>query len=177
MLPFGKPRKNVEHLGERIDAINTIEAVTEEPEVLGDGERADDRVAADDLVQTHADPPGGTSPGDVEPGVNDASPDGGLESRDRSQQRGLASAVRAEQGDDLAGIDGEIDIEQHLHGTVGDLKTFDRKHRCRFAVEPSHPSWHLSRCGGGEVGGRIPRRVGVSTDGPTHPHQRQGKEP
>ena len=43
------------------------------------------------------------------------------EARDRAQQRRLAGAVRAEQRDDLALADLEVDAEQHLHLAVRDV--------------------------------------------------------
>ena len=44
-----------------------------------------------------------------------APPAAGDEARDRLEQRRLAGAVGAEQGDDLALVDLEVDAEEHLH--------------------------------------------------------------
>ena len=49
-------------------------------------------------------------------------PDGPGDARYRLQQRRLAGAVRAEQGDDLALADVEVDAEQHLHVAVAHVE-------------------------------------------------------
>jgi hypothetical protein len=44
---------------------------------------------------------------------------GGVQSADLAQQRGLAAAGRAEQGDDLSRGDVQGDVAQHTAGRVG----------------------------------------------------------
>jgi hypothetical protein len=47
----------------------------------------------------------------------------------RAHRRGLAHAVAAEQGDDLALADVEADIEQHLAGAIGRLQVAHAQHQ------------------------------------------------
>ena len=91
-------------------------------QVLGDGERREHAAAArhlrhaarGDLVRRRV--------GDLAP-VEDHRAAVGLDhAGDRLQQRRLAGAVRAEQRDDLALVDLEVDAEQHLHAAVGDVE-------------------------------------------------------
>ncbi|MNL74363.1 hypothetical protein D3C87_1999940 [compost metagenome] len=46
----------------------------------------------------------------------------------RFHQRGLAHAVAAHDGDDLAGFHGKIHAVDHLALAVGDVQVFDCKH-------------------------------------------------
>ena len=48
---------------------------------------------------------------------------------DHLEQRRLAGAVDAEQGDHLAVVDGEVDAEQHLQLPVGEVDRPAREHR------------------------------------------------
>ncbi len=71
--------------------------------------------------------------GDVAPGDQDPpGPDLG-EAGDGAQQRGLAAAGRAEQGDELAGRHLERDALQHLDRAEGDLDPLDAQRI------PGHP--------------------------------------
>ena len=63
-------------LGDALVAFGSTDPVAEEIEVVGHSERPHNRLASDDLMQPHADPPRGTSFGDVQSGVHDASADG-----------------------------------------------------------------------------------------------------
>src|SRR5437763_41945 len=49
------------------------------------------------------------------------------EARYGLEQRGLAGAVGAEQGDDLPLLNVQVDAEQHLHLVVGDVDTATRE--------------------------------------------------
>ena len=73
-----------------------------------------------------------------------------IESADQPQQRRLAAAGRAEQGDDLAGADLEVDVAQHgAHAAAG------LRERAPDAAQ-AHPEGggaHGGR-GGGDRGGR-----------------------
>ena len=59
---------------------------------------------------------------------------------DGAQQRRLAGAVRAEEGDELALLDVEVDVEQHLRAVVGDVDVAADDHlvaaRARGPVGP-----------------------------------------
>ena len=48
-----------------------------------------------------------------------------LEAGDGAQQRGLAAAGGAEDRDELAGLDREVDAVQHRHGAVADMEVLD----------------------------------------------------
>ena len=50
------------------------------------------------------------------------------ESGDALEQRGLAGAVAAHAGDDLARLHAEVDVEQDLRFAVGDVQAADRQY-------------------------------------------------
>ena len=52
----------------------------------------------------------------------------GTSPADRLEQRRLAGPVGAEQGDDLALVDLEVDVEQHLHVAVAHVQAPDEQH-------------------------------------------------
>ena len=51
-----------------------------------------------------------------------------LNAGEAAQQRGLAGAVRADDGDDLAGVHREVDAVQHLDAAVARAQALDVKH-------------------------------------------------
>ena len=51
-----------------------------------------------------------------------------LDAGEAAQQRGLAGAVGADDGDDLAGVDREVDAVQHLDAAVAGAQALDVKH-------------------------------------------------
>ena len=51
--------------------------------------------------------------------VEDLAAAGGLQQVDAPQQRGLAGAGGADDGDDIALLDGEVDVPQNLMGAEG----------------------------------------------------------
>ena len=56
--------------------------------------------------------------GDVLAADDDAAGVGVLEPREQAQRRGLAAARRAEQRDQLAGLQGQVEVVERDHGTV-----------------------------------------------------------
>ena len=86
-----------------------------------------------DLVRRHA--------GDVLAVELDMAGAGARLAEDRHHQRRLAGAVGADQGDDLAGVDLEIDALQRLDLAVGGAQAADREQRsCDGAVTFRSPS-------------------------------------
>ena len=76
-----------------------------------------------------------------------------LGAADGAQQRRLAGAVGAEQRDDLALLDVEVDAEQHLHAVVLDVdvaadEQLALARRLGHAATPRRPSTRPWRCGG-----------------------------
>ena len=51
-----------------------------------------------------------------------------LDAGEAAEQRGLAGAVGADDGDDLAGVDREVDAVQHLDAAVAGAQALDVKH-------------------------------------------------
>jgi hypothetical protein len=80
----------------------------------------------EELREDEADP-GGTQrrqltvghPGDVEAGDTDHPGGGAVEGAHHVQERGLSRAGGADDGDELAGGDGEGDVPKRLDGRVG----------------------------------------------------------
>jgi hypothetical protein len=70
---------------------------------------------------------GGRELGDVLAADQDLALAGDLEPGNHAQGRGLAAAGRAEQGDERAGLDGEVDVVDRRHRAVahGDVAEFD----------------------------------------------------
>ena len=66
--------------------------------------------------------------GNVLPGKHHAAGAQGQLAQQRAKQRGLAHAVAAQQGDDLAGLDAEVHAEQHLAGSVAALHGLHFEH-------------------------------------------------
>src|SRR6202008_4997207 len=62
-------------------------------------------------------------PGDVVPVEEHLAGTGVDETGHRLQERRLAGAVGAEEGDDLAFVDLEVDTEEDLHRPVGDVES------------------------------------------------------
>jgi hypothetical protein len=58
---------------------------------------------------------------------------------DDLDQRGLAGAVVADEGDDLAGGDLEVDLRQGLHGAEPLADPLQPEQRCRCHMSPSWP--------------------------------------
>jgi hypothetical protein len=56
---------------------------------------------------------------------------------DRQQRRGLARTVRAEQGDHLAGADGEVDLAQHGGAAVPGGQAIEFKNRVGHHAAPA----------------------------------------
>jgi len=69
----------------------------------------------------------------------DLSAGGPDEPGDRSQRRGLAGAVGADQGDDLTLVDREADLLDREDLAVGDLEVLDLEHG-RHGVSPASSS-------------------------------------
>ena len=53
------------------------------------------------------------------------------DARDGAQRRRLAGAVGAEQRDDLAGVDVEVEVAQHRGPLVSGREPLEREHRLR----------------------------------------------
>ena len=96
------------------------------PEVLGDGERREHALAAGHLDDAERGDLVGRGVGDVAAVEDDGAAIGRDDAGDRLQERGLAGAVGAEQGDDLALVDLEVDAEEHLHVAVGHVEARGR---------------------------------------------------
>ncbi len=60
---------------------------------------------------------------------------GHLETADDAQDRRLTGPVGAEQRDALAAVYLEVDVEEHLHGPVGEVGVDHLQHRCVDAVD------------------------------------------
>jgi hypothetical protein len=58
------------------------------------------------------------------------------EPRDRAQRRRLPGAVRAEQGDDLAGADRDVDVADHRGLVVPGRQPLEREDRVRHRSPP-----------------------------------------
>ena len=124
--PLGQGGEDGEYLGEasgRVDLglVALLEDPRAEQDVLphrelpgtrrGPGHR--DHAPQGDLVGRHV--------GDVAAVEHDGAAGRLLDAADGPQQRRLARAVGAQQGDDLALLDVEVDAEQHLHAVVFDV--------------------------------------------------------
>ena len=86
---------------------------------------------AHDIVRRHR--------GDVLSIEDDASGRGVVETRDRPQRRGLAGSVRADQRDDLSGIDAEGDAAEGLDPSVEDVDARDIQKGHASAASPGTP--------------------------------------
>ena len=98
-------------------------------QVLPHGERAERRAAADELHDADPDPQLGVGVGDRAAAQPDDAAFGDPESADDAQQRRLAGAVGAEQGERLAFVHVEPDVEQHLHLAVREVEVAHLEHR------------------------------------------------
>jgi hypothetical protein len=100
-----------------------------ELEVVGDGEVREDAASlrhvrhafAGDDVRLHA--------ADVLAVERDLALARLEQARDRAERGGLARAVRADEGDDLALLDVEVDAVQRGDGAVADFEVADREDR------------------------------------------------
>ena len=61
---------------------------------------------------------------------------GAFDARDRAQRRGLARAVRADDADELALPDFEIDLPHRFDAAVGDLQVLDLEQRFGHSAAP-----------------------------------------
>ena len=125
-------------------------------EVLPHGERRERAHAAGHLEHAAPGDLGGRGGGHVDAVEDDRAAVGLDDPRDGAQQRRLAGAVGAEQGDDLALVHLEVDVEQHLHAAVADVEVADEEQ-----LRPSLPALvgHL-----GSGGGRLPHLGDVAAD-------------
>ena len=98
-----------------------LERVGAGPQVLGHGEPGEHGLAAGDLDDAERHPLVGGEPVDRLAAEGDGAGDCGASPEIDPQQRRLAGAVRAEQGDDLAGVDAQVDAEEHLDVAVGEV--------------------------------------------------------
>ena len=109
-------------LDRRVDrAPVAAERVAEHAQVLDDVHRPEHGPAAGDLRDAEPQPALGVEVGDVGAAEADAARRRQADAGDHLQQRRLAGAVRAEQRDHLAVVDGEVDVEQHLQLAVGEV--------------------------------------------------------
>ena len=118
--PLAQDGEELEHLlGALRDLVVSVALEPAgEPEVLGDGERREHALAAGHLRHAAAGDLVGRRVGHVAAVEDDRAAARLDEAGDRLQQRRLPGAVGAEQGDDLALVDLEVDAEQHLHAVV-----------------------------------------------------------
>ena len=123
-----------------------------EPQVLRDRERREHSFAARCVADPARRDPLGSRVGDVVAFDGDGAVARSHQTRHGAQQRRLARAVRAEQRDDLARGDVEVDAEEHLHAVVLDVEP---AHRDRATRLPAH-GW----CGRLLRGRRRRRRPG-----------------
>ena len=122
-----------------------------QPQVLAHGQRREHALAAGHLDDAAGGDLVRRGVGDVAPVEDDRAAVGLDQPGDGLEQRRLAGAVGAEQGDDLALADLEVDAEQHLHVAVGDVELADEQQ-----LGPALPAL-VQRLGPG--GGRRPHLV------------------
>ncbi len=112
------------------------EHVLDDVEVVAQGE-----VLVDDL---DAEGGGVAGAGDVAgpAGDGDLAAVDGVDAGDAFDQRRLAGAVVADEGADLAGVDGEIDLGEDLDGAeaLGDAGEFEQHLRCPHCIPASAQS-------------------------------------
>ena len=101
----------------------------EEPKVLDDCQRREDRPAPGHLCDPELQSSLGVDVRDVGAPVAHAAPRREAETRDDPEQGGLPRAVRPEQRDHLAVVDGEGHVEEHLQLSVGEVDAAAREHR------------------------------------------------
>ena len=137
-------------------------------EVLGNGEAAEDTAAAGHGDQASLDAGRRAERGDVLPIEGDGTAGGGEEAADDSQDRGLAGAVGAEQRDQVALRDVEVDPEQDRDPPVGGGDGRDGQ---QGGGSAGRRVWvRCGRCGGGLRLERAGDRQAMSAgDGPQHP--------
>ena len=127
LQPCPQDRERLEH---RFDAfVDPAALVTDGPargpQVVSHGERREHARATGNLCDTVRRDLAGWGVGDVATVQEDRAEVGFGEPRDRSQQCGLAGAVGAEERDDLALRDLEVDVEEDLELPVGDVEVVD----------------------------------------------------
>ena len=94
-------------------------------EVLGDGHALEDGAALGNLAYAHGHHFVRRQPGDLAVLERDASGAGADQPRDGLEQSRLAGAVGADQGDDLALVDRQLDAAKHLNLTVAGMQVVD----------------------------------------------------
>jgi hypothetical protein len=121
---LGEDREELEDpLGGRPAGARVADGETARAQVLRHGQVPEDAPALRDLHQAGAHHPGGVASGEVLVGEADApggdrAAHGAQRPRDGPQQRGLAGAVAAQDGDDRSRIDAQGDPAQRVHGAV-----------------------------------------------------------
>src|SRR5439155_933801 len=115
------------------------------PEVLGDRQRREHSLAPRDLDDAELRGVYRVGPRDVLAVEQDGAADRLDQPGDGLQERRLASAVRAEQGDDLALGHIEVDTEEDLHLVVGDVDAPAREDRPVLAGGQVAPARVLPR--------------------------------
>ena len=131
--PLAQHREEPEHLlGDLGDVLGLVLVEPRgELQVLGDGEGGEHALAAGHEHHALGHGLGGALPGDLVAVEDDAAPARPGEARDGGEQRGLAGAVGAEQGDDLVPVDVAVHAEEHLRLAVGELEVADGEQRPR----------------------------------------------
>ena len=107
---------------------------TGEAQVLADRQRSEHALAARHLADAQRGDLVGRRVGDVAAVEHDRTAVRLDHTADRLQQRALAGAVGAEQGDDLAFFDVDVDTEQHLPAVVSGV---DAAHQQQVAADPA----------------------------------------
>ena len=108
-----------------------VESLAErgEPEVLGDGEPEEEAAPFGHVGDAEASPGVGRASGQIVAGEADRAGERAHDARDRSQRGGLPGAVRAEEGDHLAGSDVEVEVAEHRGAVVAGREALDGEHR------------------------------------------------
>ena len=130
LVPLLEPRKQTEHALDVIADRRAIAAgVRAHRQVFLDGERAKNSATFRDHGQALADELERGLAGDVFVGVADGSRLDRLQAGDALERCRLACAVCADQADELALRDGEIDALDRLNAAVGDLQALELEER------------------------------------------------
>ena len=126
---LAQDREQVEHLVGRSTQVGRValEQPARDAQVVLDGQTREHALAAWHLDDTLCRNLLRRRVGRVAAVEDDRPTRRGREPGDGAQQRRLARTVRAEQRDDLALVDLDVDAEQHLHAVVRDVEVLDHQ--------------------------------------------------
>ncbi len=146
-MPGAQHGEDVEDIVDRRVGFVTVPArPAGKAQVLVDGQRAEHALPARHLADAEHGDLVGWRVGDVAAVEHDRAAVRLDDAADRLQQRALARAVRAEQGDDLALLDIDVDPEQHLPAGVPGI---DAAHQQQIALALTALVQGLAAGGGG----------------------------